>query len=167
MPKFNYVVISLEAQAAIDEFVAGFGGDGWKIVGFDDLPAGLPEGLRKKCDSAVVVVSGSAGTRAFAVWNNLRYDERAGEIDQHPFAVMLVSGSTVPTASIVDHGNWQDRSTHASPEFVQHVQASGIGNYFLANPPTATASGSLDELEGGIRDAFAQGVQSLKVTVGD
>lgn len=161
MPNYNYVLMSDEQIAEIEEFLSTFGGDGFKIVSNLDLPDAIPDGLVSKIDSAMVIVSGSEAVQTVAVWNNFRVDERPQSIDEHPFAVILISGSVFPSGSIVDHGDWPGRTSPITPEMSAHIHSSGIGDYFLANPPEGVSSGSLEELSDGKKEAFVHCLKSL------
>lgn len=140
--KINFIELSGRAQTDIEARVAA--GDGFRVIGRADFPQCLPPSLAAKFDSAVQIVSGSGTDSACLVWNFRRVD--GSDIDEHPFGVFVVSGSVSPSGAFLDHGNWPNRTTPIDPMFAAHISASGIGNYFLANPPNGMGSGSLAQL---------------------
>jgi len=127
---------------------------GWKRLSQESLPSILPSDLRKKVDTAVMIAAPTSTGGTYLVYNNLRVDHKAGAIDQHPFA--LIVHSTGPSASgmLIHHGKWKERTTNPPKAFWDHVNESGVGNYFYTNPPSGLSSGTLDQLPENHREAF-------------
>ena len=165
MAKANKIVLDETQCSEIERLVESLDGDGFVMVAQGDLPSAIPLGLAGKMDSAVFVVSGSAGDRAIAMWNGYRIDQRPQAVDEHPIAIMMISGSVQPEAVILDHGGWDGRTTPLSDEHKRYILNSGVGDYFLSQPPEGVPSGSLGQLSPGRRDAFEQCVNELEIMI--
>ena len=63
---------------------------------------------------------------------------------------------------LVHHGDWDGRSEMPPQGFWEIVEESGVGNYFLANPPSDRTSGTLADLSSGHRAAFYRAVHLLQ-----
>jgi len=134
-------------------------GDGFKVIGQSEFPSFIPGDLAKKFDSATQVVSGSASDTPVVMYNFNRIDET--EVDEHPYGVLLLSGSTAISGSFLDHGDWSNRTTRITAEHAQKIKSSGIGDYFVDNPKSEISSGSFDELPESDRNAFNQFLGSV------
>jgi hypothetical protein len=109
-----------------------------------------------------MIVSGTSSNATILVCNALRVDARARAIDQEPFAV-AVSGSQAPVSGVfVHHGSWVSRSFDPGDRFWSAVSQSQVGNYFLANPPSGSTSGTLDTLPFGSNGAFRSALDALR-----
>jgi hypothetical protein len=128
----------------------------------ESLPAVFHAAFREKTDSALLIISGSPSSSTVLVFDALRVDKRAGAIDQEPFAV-AVSGSEAPVSGVfVHHGSWMSRSFDPGEPFWAAVSQSGVGNYYLANPPANLSSGTLDQLPFGSQGAFDAALNALR-----
>ena len=139
-------------------------GDGFEVVGPDQFPTFTPPSFRDKCDSATRIVSGSGGDCAVVVYNFRRLDKSS--VDEDPFAYLIVSGSQIVSGSFLGHGSWPGRTTPVSPGLAAHISGSGLGGYFLANPPDGKLSGSLSELTGSNASAFQELMSHLAPDTG-
>ena len=83
-----------------------------------------------------------------------RVDRKAAEIDIHPFGLIVHSSGPGWSGALLQHGNWDGRSESPPSGFWESVDSSGIGDYFLANPPQGLRGGTLDQLTKGHRGAF-------------
>ena len=127
---------------------------GWQVLSHQSIPTVFPEPFRNKLDSAVVISAPTSSGGTWLVFNALRPDRRAGQIDQEPFAIIIHSTGADPSGMFLHHGKWRGRSQKPPDGFWAHVDESGIGNYFLANPPSELTQGPLDQLPAGHREAF-------------
>jgi hypothetical protein len=82
----------------------------YRVVNPSDIP-GVPTGLARRCDAAVVMRSGSL-EQEYVVVNLFRRD--GNNYDQMPLGTLLVSGSGV-AAILTHHGDWDDRTFPVSP----------------------------------------------------
>jgi hypothetical protein len=96
------------------------------------------------------------------MFNSLRVDTRTRLIDQDPLGMFVTSTGVSSTAVLVHHGDWDDRSWEASSSLWRDVEESGIGKYYLTNPPTGVRSGSLAELPKGTVGALETVLQALR-----
>lgn len=158
MAKIHFIALSGEDRRDAEARVSS--GDGFRVIGKAEFPNCVPARLSDKFDSAVQVVSGSGTEDACLVLNFRRVD--GNDLDEHPFGIFVVSGSAAPSGAFLDHGNWPDRTTPIEPAFAQHISSSGIGDYFLANPPAGKLHGTLSELSGSDRNAFEIFVRLVK-----
>lgn len=117
-------------------------GDGYWHIKASEIPSIVPEKLRKKWDSAGVVVAGSQGADgAFALIGH-RIDEKVGQMDQHPL-VLGVSASVVSDSGVfIDHATFESRSVSLPPGYIAAVKSSGICDYYKNNPVYGVSSGS-------------------------
>ena len=136
----------------------------FRIVKPDQLPSVLPKSLTSKFDSVFVLASGSVDdTIVYYMANGNRVDYEAGQIDQQPFGLAFVGPDPIPSGSLIQHGDWEDRSTTPPADFWYYVEASGIGNvYPISELPHAT-SGSIKDLRiQSQKDAFIDLVSQLR-----
>lgn len=120
----------------------------FRVIKSLDLPSVLPKSLTDKFDSVFVMASGSMNnTVVYYMANGNRVDFKAGQIDQQPFGLAFVGPDPIPSGSLVQHGDWEERSTTPPEEFWHYVSVSGLGNsYPLSELPTNN-SGSIGDLK--------------------
>ncbi len=89
----------------------------------------------------------------------------ARAMDINPFGLMV--HSTGPSASGVylHHGNWEGRTRRAPPNFWKEVSRSGVGTYYLTQPPEGLREGTLSQLPKGDRGAFDAVVREIRARV--
>ena len=127
----------------------------------ENLLGVYPDAFRAKLDSALVILSGTPSGTTILVCNAFRVDAKADAIDQEPFGV-LVSPSGASTGGLfLHHGDWPERTVTPPAGFWDFVSASGVGNYFYANPPSGVTQGPLETLPGGHAEAFRRVVDHL------
>lgn len=135
----------------------------YRILKPEDFPNVLPESLVDKYDSIFIMASGSSNGVAYYMANGNRVDFMDSAIDQQPFGLAFVGSDVIPSGSLIQHGDWEGRTTYPPPEFWEHISCSGIGNcYPLSELPTSN-SGSIEDLKvNSQKDAFIDLVHSLK-----
>ena len=94
--------------------------------------------------------------------NAVRVDEKVGMLDHEPFAVSVLSSGASTGGIFVHHGDWEGRSEAAPTGFWDKVEESGIGDYFLANPPSNSTGGALGDLPTSHQNAFYRSVELLR-----
>jgi hypothetical protein len=134
-------------------------GDGFEVIGPNDFPTFVPTDLKVQFDSATRIVSGSATGHPTVLYNFRRIDK--GSVDEHPFGVLLISGSIAVSSSFLEHGSWANRTTPITSQHAADISGSGIGNYFLSHPVGGLPSGSLAQLSQSDRAAFDQFIGSV------
>jgi hypothetical protein len=83
----------------------------------DDLP-GIPSGLKKKCSTIILAASGDANGRVFFMANMIRpdlKDPKGNALDQMPLGFVLDSQSPKLSGVLVQHGDWDERTTYPAP----------------------------------------------------
>jgi hypothetical protein len=94
-----------------------------------------------------------------------RVDQSASHIDIQPFGLIVHSSGPGASGVFLQHGNWDGRSASPPTGFWESVDASGIGDYFLANPPHGLRDGTLGQLPKGHRGAFDAIVAEIRAQV--
>lgn len=123
-------------------------GNGFFHIGTSEIPSIVPVDLRGKLDSAVVVVSPTAGAMAVVVH---RIDKKAGMMDHHPFLIRL-STSTTPEGNgvLVHHASFPGRSVPLPTD----LNLLTTGDYYKNNPTFGLSSGSTGQLPPSLFRAF-------------
>jgi len=63
------------------------------------------------------------------------------------------------------HGNWEGRTRRPPPNFWKEVSRSGVGTYYLTQPPEGLREGTLSQLPKGDRGAFDAVVRQIHARV--
>ena len=150
-PSPSWVSLSTSQQSELQPFALT---SGWQLLSRESVPSVFPERFRKKLDSAVVISTPTSSGGTWLVFNAIRPDRRAGKLDQEPFALIVHSSGPDPSGMFLHHGKWRGRSQLPPSGFWAHVDQSGIGGYFLSNPPSGLTRGTLEQLPPGHREAF-------------
>ena len=103
----------------------------YKQIGQDELPASMPSSLRDKIDNGVVMVSGTPEGDVVMVCNLSRVDHKDSAVDQQPFAIIFDSQRHAGSGVFLNHGTWEGRTSSPPDEFWDHVDESGVGNYYI------------------------------------
>lgn len=93
------------------------------------------------------------------MYNFHRIDDNM--VDEHPYGVMMLSGSVAISGSFLDHGNWPQRTQPITPEHLNRINPSEIGDYFLENPKYGINSGSFEEIPESDCNAFKTFINSV------
>jgi hypothetical protein len=158
-PKSSWVSLTSSQQQELQGFATM---PGWKLLSQDSIPTVFPQDFRHKLDSAVMIAAPTSSGGTYLVCNALRADLRTREIDQEPFAVIVHSTGLDPRGMFLHHGDWPDRTQTPPQAFWSSVDESGVGDYFLSNPPSGLNSGTLDELPRGHRAAFDSAISHYR-----
>jgi hypothetical protein len=136
---------------------------GWAILSSTELVGILPDSYVKKIDAVIAVSCPTSSGGSCLMLNSLRVDIRTRLIDQDPLGVFVNSTGLSSSGVLVHHGDWDDRSWEASSELWRDVEESGVGKYYLSNPPAGIRSGSLAELPKGTSGALETVLKALRV----
>ena len=158
----NWRSLSEDQQAELEDVARP---SGWRIVPSKELPSLFPPSLRAKIDSAVVVSAPTSSGGTYLVYSANRVDRKAAQIDIQPFGLIVHSSGPGSSGVFLQHGNWDGRSESPPSGFWEGVDSSGIGDYFLANPPQGLREGTLDQLTKGHRGAFDAIVGEIRAQV--
>lgn len=156
----SYVSLAAEQQAELNSFLSR--GDGFFLVRHQDLPSVVTASLRPKWDSAMAIVSGSNTSNGALVVIGHRIDDKAGMMDQHPFAVAVSSSNAGASGVFVDHMSSTSRSIALPSGFTAAFASSGMSNYYYGNPPFAVSSGSLEQLPEPAKEALGIVVKLIR-----
>ena len=137
---------------------------GWRILSKESLPTVFPPTFRRKLDSGVLIAGPTSSGGTYLVCNALRVDARARAIDQEPFAVIVHTAGASTAAMFLHHGTGPRRTQPPPPGFWEQVAESGVGNYFLVNPPSGTTGGTLDQLPADHRAAFDSAISHVRAS---
>ena len=97
----------------------------YKIISPGELPQSIPDKLRAKCNSAVILYSGEVGGDFLYCMTNMnRFDERDNAIDQEPFGFVMFRGEVQSRGCIIHHGNWENRTIYLSGEALGEIKES-------------------------------------------
>ena len=110
------------------------------------IPSIIPEGLKGKCQEAVVVASTCDAGVVICI-NLQRLDRKDKAIDQMPFALIAVPNMAA-SSCLLHHADYEGRTTHPDESFWQMVNASGIEQYVQIPESPLNTQGSLNELKG-------------------
>lgn len=136
----------------------------FRVIKSLELPNILPKSLTEKFDSVIIVASGSTdNTVVYYMANGNRVDHKARQIDQQPFGLAFTGAEPIPSGVLVQHGDWEARSTTPPDEFWHYVSVSGLGNVYPISEIPASNSGTLSDL--GVKsqnDAFKDLVSQLQ-----
>jgi hypothetical protein len=83
-------------------------------------------------------------------------------IDIHPLGLIVGSTGASDAAVFLDHGGWSGRSQAPPPAFWDRFVESGIGDYFLADPPDGLLEGKIEQLPVGHRGALDALVREIR-----
>ena len=134
----------------------------YRIIAAHQLPPPIPQALKMKCNSALIIVSGEV--ESSTVWdmaNLYRYDEKQNAVDQEPFGYVVQSGEFFPSGCLVHHGDWTGRTIDLPAE-IDSVYSTQINDILLTQLPNS--SGSICELSSDSSNimAFTTLVSELK-----
>jgi hypothetical protein len=120
----------------------------YRIIRPSELPNIIPQALKAKADSVLVMASGMIDGEGTAFWvaNINRVDFKATAIDQQPFALAFVGGHAAGSACMTQHGDWPGRTTEPPIEFWNQIRASGLGHCFSFPELPLESSGQLSTL---------------------
>lgn len=153
--------INLRSEQA-DELNALLPSPGWRLLPGSELPSVFPDTFRAKIDSALLIAAPTSTGGTYLAFSAIRVEPKTREIDIEPFGVIVHSTGPSPSGVFIHHGTWEGRITDPPAGFWEEVSRSGIGDYFLTNPPAALRSGALAELPRGHRGAFDAVVREIR-----
>ncbi len=130
----------------------------YRVVKQNEFPPFLPNKLRAKFNSAIVVASGSATNQTF-VFQGYRID--GGELDEHQYIVSFDLSASTSYAGFVEHADYEGRTTPIPAEMQQSMSLSGVYIDFAFPRKPSSSSGSLDELiKSGLIKGFTNSVET-------
>lgn len=107
----------------------------------------LPRDLVMKFNSVFVAVSGVYNSdEIFIMFNGNRIDFPATQVDQQPFGFGYYGGEIYGSGVLIQHGDWDGRSSDSPPEFWNSISVSGLYNVYPLNEMPPSSSGSFEDL---------------------
>ena len=119
-------------------------GPGFFHIGGSEIPSIIPEELRQKWNSAVVVVSPTAGAMAII---GHRIDLNARTMDHDPFFIRISGANPQGKGVLIHHASFPGRSTALPSSSIPE-------NYFRDHPLFGLSSGSTSSLPTPLLQAF-------------
>jgi hypothetical protein len=145
MTKFDWFPV---AGQVLDEWLSLCQMNQYHLIRLSELPSIIPNALKAKSDSVLVMASGvvaGEGT-AYFMANINRVDIKVRAIDQQPFTIAFVGGEAAGSACMGQHGNWPNRTIFPSAHYWEQISTNGIG-YCTLHPELPTvASGLISDL---------------------
>jgi hypothetical protein len=140
---------------------------GFKWLPSSEIPKAIPEPLRNKLKSAMLMWERTSSSSVFLVFNNIRFDQKDNSLDQQPFGIVVNSSGASTYGIFIDHGNWQNRSIPITPEVISILESTSLGNYFpFREEVSQNSSGSLTDLKNTSHgSAFKEMISELKVSI--
>lgn len=138
---------------------------GWRLISQIELPTVLPQPLRAKIDSALIITAETSTGGTYQVLSANRVDSKDRQIDVEPFGLIVHSSGASPYGVFLHHGDWEGRSEPPPEGFWEDVLVNGIGDYFFAHPPIGCREGTLSQLPIPHRGAFEAVVQQIRAQV--
>jgi hypothetical protein len=158
----SWRTLTPEQQAELEAFMPA---RGWRIVASRELPSVFPASFRSRIDSALVIATPTSTGGTYLITNALRVDFKDRALDQEPFGLIVHSSGADSSGVFLHHGAWSGRTVYPPASFWLEVSSSGVGDYFLAAPPSGQREGTLEELPSSHRAAFATIIKVIRARV--
>lgn len=140
----------------------------YRIVPGTALTGVLPDALISQYTSVFIMASGTASGNIYFMANGNRVDFPDNAVDQMPFGLAFVGDEPVTSGCLIQHGDWDGRTTEPPQEFWDLVLVSGTNcNYPLSELPTDSAGKITDLKIDSQNVAFGKLVKRLKDHVGE
>lgn len=107
----------------------------------------LPSELIDKYDSVLIAGSAVAGGTVYYMANGNRIDASASAIDQMPFGIAFVGQNASGSACLIQHGDYENRTTYPPIDFWSQARQSGLFDYYPLQELPAKSAGKLSELK--------------------
>lgn len=100
--------------------------------------------------------------------NGNRVDSYDNSVDQMPFGLVFIGDGPIPSGCLIQHGDWDNRTTKPPTEFWDLVNASGTNSYYPLSELPSASSGKITDLSiNSQHAAFGKLVEVLKDQVGE
>lgn len=144
--RFNWFPITKESRANWEKICPP---NEFRVISgstIQSLTTVLPSELTNKYHSVVIAGSPVAGGTIYYMANGNRIDASGSAIDQMPFGIAFVGQTASGSACLIQHGNFENRTTYPPVDFWAQVKESGIYNYYPLQELPDKTSGKLSEL---------------------
>ena len=119
---------------------------GYKWLASSEIPTAVPDSLRRKLTSALLMWERTGSGVTQIVCNGIRLDDKANALDQEPFGVAVYSSGVSTGGLFLHHGNWTGRTETIAPEIQSVLDSTSLGNYFPLGQVPPKSSGPLSDL---------------------
>lgn len=127
---------------------------------------GISKGLTDKCSMLMIAASGDATGRVFYMANLLRpdpKDKKGPAVDQMPFGFVFDTGSPLLSGALIQHGNWDGRTTYPPVSAWDQIVNGSYGAYMNLSLIPPASAGSIYDLQGTSHEsALSTLIESLK-----
>ena len=123
----------------------------------------LPVALITQYNSVFIMASGTPSGIIYYMANGNRVDFRDNAIDQMPFGMAFVGDGPIPSGCLIQHGDWDNRTTNPPPEFWGLITISGTNSFYPLSEIPAENTGRITDLNINSQHmAFGKLVEVLK-----
>ena len=140
----SYITASSTQIDELSDLIAK--GNGFFHIGASEIPSIIPERLRKKWDSAVVVVPRSTEAGGAIAIIGHRIDKKAKMMDHDPFLMRVPTGNGV----LMHHALFAKRSVPLPSD----TSSLSTESYFKNSPTFGLSSGSTNQLPEPLIEAY-------------
>lgn len=163
--KYNWFDIRIENRAKWEALCPE---NEYRIYPGTVLSGLLPDTLINKYNSVFIMASGTTSGNIYYMANGNRVDHQDNAVDQMPFGLAFVGDGPIPSGCLIQHGNWDNRTTNPPAEFWNLVNVSGTSAYYPLSELPSTPEGEIIDLQiDSQNEAFATLVDALKDKVED
>ena len=119
---------------------------GYKWLSSSEIPSAIPEPLRSKMPSALLMWERTSSGCVYLVCNGMRLDKKDNALDQEPFGIVVHSSGASTSGIFIHHGDWRNRTTPITPGVRLVLDSTSLGNYFPLGEVPSGSSGPLSDL---------------------
>jgi hypothetical protein len=165
--KFNTLSLSSSQLEEFEQIAKQINStSGFKWLSSSEIPTAIPESLRDKLKSAMLMWERTSSSSVFLVFNNMRFDQKDNSLDQQPFGIIVNSSGASTYGIFIDHGNWPNRTTPITPEVLKVLESTSLGNYFPLSEVSQKSSGSLGDLKNTSHEgALKEMINKLRISI--
>lgn len=120
---------------------------GYRWLETAEIPTVIPEALRRKFTSALLMWERTSTGGTYLICNGIRLDQRANALDQEPFGVVVHTSGPSPSGVLIHHGGWTDRTVTITPAIRSVLESTSVGNYFPLGEVPSSSGGALSDLK--------------------
>lgn len=145
--RLSALSLTSSQQAEFEDLASGLGtASGYRWLSSTELPTAVPESLRRKLTSALLMWERTSSGMTQIVCNGVRFDQKAHALDQEPFGVVVHTSGASTGGVFIHHGDWAGRSLPVTSEVREVLESTSLGNYFPLGEVPSSSSGPLSDL---------------------
>lgn len=140
--------ISTTQQAEFENLAANFKiKAGYKWLQPNAMPSAIPDSLRNKMTSALLMWEQTSSGAIYIICNGVRIDNKDNALDQEPFGIVVHSSGSASWGLFLHHGNWKNRTIKITSEITQILESTSLDKYFPLGEVPVSSSGPLNDLK--------------------